>query len=467
MEEEDRVELIRRIERSSTRQAKILVFLTLHGISPDGKGEFDLQSMSHEVVMALHHIAAGVPYDPINRELPVTLESRYWSTWIRSLPAQELAAMRWLLSASPRSKEIPPSEVREAYHRCQRRNWSVRAPIFIRPAMHAGIDAGLGAFALVPLRSGQALFQFTGALHPESKRRSLERGERVSYIIACRHGMHSIIIDPTVDLELHLAARINEPSPLARGSNARHQPTQRNVLVHDYISKELKYEAEFADGKRIIAEAQHLTPLTPPIVHHANCVWFDFPVPLDCYRFAGVDRSGTMLTFKLHDRTRCTMRLTRAELNAQYELVTTLEHGVQKMAQWNQSLPTGAIVTLKPRMFDGLVRQGIVVQGDEKEAKKSVHIAHRVESNVGWKLPQRMLAGKLSRCVACKKKDDPGCSSCTVVAYPMVHACADMAVGDELLCLYRSTPVQKRGTPCLNPLSNETLGPLWSDGIGR
>ena len=39
-----------------------------------------------------------------------------------------------------------------------------------------------------------------------------------------------------------------------------------------------------------------------------------------------------MLAFKLHDRTRCTMRLTRAELTAQYELVTTLEHGVQKMA---------------------------------------------------------------------------------------------------------------------------------------
>ena len=36
----------------------------------------------------------GAPYELIDRELPVTLESRYWSTWIRSLPHQELAAMR-------------------------------------------------------------------------------------------------------------------------------------------------------------------------------------------------------------------------------------------------------------------------------------------------------------------------------------------------------------------------------------
>lgn len=463
MEADSRARLIARIKSSPKRHKDVLAFLDAHDIRPDAGGEYDVQTMAHEVVMALHRLVTGQAYDPADRALPVALESRYWSARLRSLPHQELAAMRWLLSASARSHEMPPSEVRDAYHRCLRRHWTIRAPVFLRPAAHAGVEVGLGAFALVPLRAGQSLFQFTGALHPEAKRKSVLRGERVHYAIRCRHGRHAMLVDPTVDLDLHIAGRINEPSPLARGSNARHRPTQRNVLIHDHLSKSLRYEAEFADGTRILAEARDLTPLAPPIVHHANCVWFDFPVPLECYRLAGADRSGTMLTFRLHDRTRCTTRLTRAEADAQYELVTTLADGVQKMTR-GHAIPAGAIVTLKPGVFDGLVRQGNVVRSEDG----LLHVSHRVEADVGWKLPRIVLAGKLARCAACRKgEDDPRCPACTVAAYPMVYTCTDVAVGDELLCLYHPTPVQKRGTPCLQPLSNETIGPLWSDGIVR
>ena len=468
MDVEEKNRIARAIERSSvSTQQSVVDFLKLYDVDP-----LDGTHFSDEMWRMVRLLVSGVAFASLDKYAPVSAQDRYWLDYIRSLSEDDQAMVYWindktmrLLSPKGPTQKGQTGPVRDYYQLCRQSKWEIHVPLCIRPANHADVMVGMGAFAMVPLQRGQSICQFTGSLHPMSQLNTVDRGERKNYIIKCQHGIHPFIINPLDDLKTHFGGRINAPSPLAKGSHVRYLPQKSTGMILRYSSKKQSYDVEFADGHVSTAHASQLAPLTHPKKHVANCVWFDFPVPLECYQRVGPDRSGAMLEFALKRWLECTIRLPMANLVDQYELITTQNNGTYPIKKWPyKDVPPNALLTLKPKIYDGLVRQGIVLRMEQPH--NTVVIYHRVATNVSWKLPKRMLGGKLKPCRSCTRtRDDPMCIECTVVAFPMIHACSDISVGTELLSFYsEGYVVQSRGSPCAHRLSNETIRPMWRDG---
>jgi len=474
MDIKEKNKIARAIEKSPvSTQKRVVNFLNLFSdVTPSNSTNF-----TDEIWRMLYLFVSSKAFLPLDKMKSITSNERYWLAYKNSFSQDERIAMYWINDKRMRLLEPtgPPrnTKVGAHYRVCREQKWNISIPLCIHPSNHGGIPVGLGAFSLVPLKKGQSIAQFTGTVHPISDFKTLNRGERQYYIITCEYGRHHMVVNPLDDLKLHFVGYINEPSALTKNSRVRYIPKEKDLrgefpeegVVFRYDSKKREYEVKFEMGDTVIAHPSELVPVNHPQKHIANCIWFDFPVPLECYRRIGPDSSGTMLVFYVKNRYECTVTLPWLDVDEEYEFITTPENGTHAMKRWPyNNIPKNALLTLKEKVYDGLVRQGIVTRVDS--SRKTVDVYHRVDENVSWKLPDRILGGKLKRCKSCKKHDDPMCEACTIVAFPVVHACSDIGVGEELLSFYSDKYVlQSRGSPCTNLLSNETVRPLWSDGF--
>jgi len=124
------------------------------------------------------------------------------------------------------------------------------------------------------------------------------------------------------------------------------------------------------------------------------------------------------------------------------------------------SLVNGDLLILRNAMHNGLERVGQIVRRDDQ----GVAVRHVVAAHTLWRLPKRIFAGKVENqlCTRCASVDRPECAVCTVVPFPVVYTCSDVAAGDELLCLYTPRVDKTRGMACATPLDDHTFGPPWT-----
>ena len=101
------------------------------------------------------------------------------------------------------------------------------------------------------------------------------------------------------------------------------------------------------------------------------------------------------------------------------------------------------VVFLKPDVYHGLDRTGVVTESREGRRGR-LTVRHTVAAHTWWRLPETILVGKARQCKSCQTKDDPFCGKCLSVPFPVVHACADIAKGQELLSLYNERDKEDR-----------------------
>ena len=212
--------------------------------------------------------------------------------------------------------------------------------------------------------------QFTGAIYKRSTGKTFMKGKRQDYVIDMRYLGREFTIDP-LDAATHqhvappnYAAYINEPSPppFARMTNARHESTQRNVLILQYDHKRAVVRVEFADGTRTEVPPEDLSTevtrndTTTP--YRANCAWFDFPVPLtDLYRKTRVKDNGICVYTRtsLHA---CTVTFRGAdEIVAAFEAHTNQAYSFEMRRDRVGKIAVGDVLTLRDeRMYEFLDR---------------------------------------------------------------------------------------------------------------
>ena len=316
-------------------------------------------------------------------------------------------------------------------------------PTVVLPRTHFGRSVGFGLVALVPFVRGQFLTQFTGTLHERVGTTFYQRGRRADYVIKVRHAGRAYVVDP-LDAEtstrvVHTAAYINEPSapPFARMTNARHEATGRNVLVHRYVVASGELDVEFADGARARVPPEALsteeTRRDPHPPYRANCMWYDFPAPLeDLYAYRR-DRHG----MRLYRRTTahaCEVDFRdAAQILAVFEAHTNLAYTFELTRARIARVEVGDVLTLRDEVFHALHRNGVVV------ARTPLRVRFVLNADEAFRLPD----------VAYAATSAAG----TDVPFPVVHACADVVPGQELLCLY-AQPIAGRGAACAPPLDD-------------
>lgn len=382
---------------------------------------------------------------------PASFSSLYWFKHVKRPGGR----------AHLRDRHIVPSRATQKLVReCVEAGHTLLAdpPACVRPATHFGRSVGMGMFALAPLARGQMITQFTGTVHPGSGGKGFMAGNRADYVINARYKGREYTIDPldaathrTVAAP-HFAAYINEPSrpPFASRTNARHVPSNRNVLVKAYEHRDGgTLRVEFADGRQERVPPEDLAGTdgaVPPRSYRANCAWFDFPVPLDdLYRKTKVKDNGLVVYARtaLHG---CTVTFRGAEeLVAAFETHTNQAYSFEMHRGRAERVVKGDVLSLRDEVMDGLRRHGVVVGARAGEWD----VYFRVDPEVAHRLPRVAYAGP------CEGRDVP---------FPCIHACSDVRTGDELLCLY-STPLATRGLGCRALLAASDFRLPWHEYV--
>jgi hypothetical protein len=444
--------LLSDIQRSPQSLEQIYVFMKASGY--DIEAGIDMMQIEPEILAIVHYI--------IHSDFPEVDEDDRKEKWRKhrsKMRPSFIQDVQWLTQ----KRGAPSKVLTKLLHECHENSLIVRNPGFVQQSSHNGKSVGLGLFSLLSIRRGQCVFQFTGSVHqPENFSNYLKKNAgRRDYCIKVFYGIKEYIINPLMnnDAEVnpnHFAAYMNEPSPppWKQGDLAKHGV--RNVLIHDYDGE---YTIEYANGLKDFVQPGNLTnhPLHRQVdaSFESNCLWYDFPVPLtDLYK-PTMKRRGEEYVYKRTDKDECVIRWSTSDLMKAFSAFSDTK-AVYRMG--NVTLQPGHIVLLKENVFQGLHRYGEVV-----EAKGShILVRHIVQPSVVWRLAQRVLVGKHKLCSSCKLQDNPRCQKCSVVPFPLVHACKDIDPGEEFLCLY-SSQIKSRGLPCREMLDSESMRPRWDE----
>lgn len=457
------MEALRRaaLDRPLGRQRRVAAFLDKVGDDGDDPA----------VVAVLYQIVHGVPRPPPNVRRALVARSERIGAHVHHVLSRwtptQLTGACWLsargTSRASSTSATPDAPLRALMRTCRENGWRHMAhpPVFVAPSTHYGTPIGDGLFSLVPLLQGQLLCQFTGTVHPPSKT-FWKRGARLQYGLAAQHGAHRFLVDPldertgsTTVHPTHVAALINEPSPppVTVGTFATHGPTGRKGRVARHDAKTGLYEVEFAHGPDELVFPDDL--VDGDATQHsfrANCVWVDFPAPLALYRHARTRPDGMHVYVLPRQRTQeCTVVYRVGELSAVFDGVVNEARGRHALVP--ADVADGDVLTLRAGVLTALRRQALVFIRDHA----TVVVQHILDEEHWWRLPERVMAGTLTPCGRCTEDGD--CAHCVRVAFPTVHTCADVAPGEELLCLYdTSRLVKRRGLPCLD---DSQMGAEW------
>ena len=456
---------------SMKRRAVKLIRAAIPSLEGDGDLEVeDAQTVPEEVYQVLHHAITGRPI-PVNHEM-LEREARKLGDAERSsfdTNSADGKSLYWFVHVqTPRGRAhlkdygILPSRATQALVReCVESGYTFLAkpPVCVRPITHYGKSVGMGLVALAPFARGHMIMQFTGTVHDLSNGARFMVGRRQDYVINVRYLGRNFTIDPLdatthqhVDLP-HYAAYINEPSrpPFPSGTLARERASRLNVVVKAYEYKTGKLRVEFDDRRQENLSPEDLVgvegDVASPTTYRANCAWFDFPVPLnDLYRKKRV-RSNGMVVYERTALHACTVTFHGAdELLIAFEAHHTME-GSFNMYKGLRPLPVeGDVLTLRDddERLPGLRRHGVVVG---VRGNKAWDVHFRLDPQVAPRLPRFVYAGP-----SAKRGYD--------VPFPCIHACRDIRVGEELLCLY-DKPLHTRGVGCHALLSDSDIRLPW------
>ena len=425
-------------------------------------------TLSREVIAAIHLACF--------KKLLVaedTGQNTRWYTYRRRLSPLYYSDAEWIR----RRRGSPSDPLSKRIAECHRKGWPIHEGVYVRPSMHPDgshgsvVSVGSGLFSLLPFKRGHLLFQFTGRVVPFTKSYIPKNKKRQDYCIECRYGPSDFVVNPLTkdDTEVHpdhFSAFINEPSapPWRPGDSARHG--RRNVIVRSYDHVDGTYAVEYAQGRSdpavpaVELSPHPMHPLNGKPSFEANTFWYDFPVPLDglytahssgedlpqdCYSFSRTSDRSVSITWDVENF---------------FKEFTSFSNstGIYRLERKGETLVRGNMVYMRDRVFLGLERYGVV----QKRDSTSITVLHAVSSDTLWRLPLTVLAGKAERCAACGLKDDPGCTRCKFVPFPLVFCCKDISPGDELLCLYERK-IKSRGLPCQEPLQDRDMLPRWND----
>ena len=459
MQSMDVAELERAIARAPPRTlAALHRYLTAAGVA-DGT---DLSAVRTDLL--------GVVYFMLHGTLPLPSADDRAARWRRYRDATPTVAMtdaRWLNSGHG----VATPELAARYDACRRAGYPIHLPGYVAPAAHAGVAIGLGLFALVPLRRGQFLCQFTGSLHKHSTAYVNSGTMRDDYVMNANAGVEQYIVNPLSPDETgvdpnHFAAYINEPSHPRWEVGEIARMGTRNVRVAAAAGDD--YTVEFGTLSDVHVHGDALEPL-PGASHHseANVYWVDFPVPLTGLYVATGERRGEEYVMQRTPHAACELTWSiRDALKAFYAFSDGL--GVYALSQTSADrLCVGQCLLLRDAVrgcavYAGLERYAQIVA----TAKHTLCVRHVVAADWLWCLPVRALAGKLKVCARCRADDRATCGACTMVPFPTIHACADVPAGTELLCLYGSR-IRRRGRPCRHGIG--AVAPPWDhfDDVAR
>lgn len=439
----------------------------------------DLMDVPRDLLAALHWAVTR------SLLLPDEVGQRMrWYVYKKQLTTTFYNAVEWIRHR--RAQTMTP-QLSNKIIQCRANGWPVHRIVYVRPSRHYGASIGDGVFAMIHLRRGHLLFQFTGKVVPGGKCYIAKTLARQNYCIECRYGGDEYTVDPLTRDEraahpAAVSAHINEPSPPPWRMGDLARVGRHNVrIARAYDYRTGTYGVEYAKGETATVSAVDLDahPAHPAVqrVFEANVLWYDFPVPLDeLYAPNGVvvasggkklgadpSSSRAPLLLPRYRRTRARTTTLRWRLPIFLKEFTGFSDttGVFKMERriaTDGGLAAGHMVYMRDGVFPGLERYGVVMRTDAT----SVTVQHAVTANTLWRLPRTVLAGKAHRCPACARSDDPTCTRCSVVPFPLVYACKDIHPGQELLCLY-STRTRLRGLPCRAPLQDADLLPRWDD----
>jgi hypothetical protein len=305
------------------------------------------------------------------------------------------------------------------------------------------------------------ILQFTGAVYDVSSGKRFMVGRRQDYVINMRYKGRDFTLDPLDPLthshvhSPHYAAYINEPSPppFANMTNARHEPSKRNVLVHRYDHANGRIRIEFPDGRKENVEPEALsteaTRAVQQLPYRANCAWFDFPVPLDdLYKKIKVKENG-LCVYRRTNKHACTVTFREpAEMVKAFESHTNQAYSFEMHRLRVDRIVVGDILTLRDERLEGLRRHGVVTRVTSGGGWE-VHF--RLNPEASWRLPRIVYAGASST----RGYDVP---------FPCVYACSDIRPGDELLCLYDDA-LATRGLRCRVLLDDSDFGLPWHEYV--
>ena len=386
------------------------------------------------------------------------------------LDASSFASLNWFAHRQlPSGRDVlrgitPSLQTRRLLKRCHASGYTVLSnpPVYVRPSIHFGVNVGDGLFSLVPFYRGQMIMQFTGTIHNLSAGKKFMVGRRQDYVMNMRYMGRNFTVDP-LDAETHrrvqpphYAAYINEPSPppFANMTNARHEPSGRNILVRRYNYQNGTISIEFPNGHTtdvepevLSTEATRVAPLQP-LPYRPNCAWFDFPVPLDdLYTKVKVKENG-LCVYRRTKKHACTVTFREAaELVMAFESHTNQAYAFEMHRSRIGRIAVGDVLTLRDERFDGLRRHGVVMRVTSSEWE--VHF--RLEPETASRLPRIVYAG-------------PSSTHGYDVPFPCIYACGDIKTGDELLCLYDNTHA-RRGTRCSPILQEGDFRPPWYEYV--
>lgn len=475
MNREELVVVLREVERASdTMKRRAIHFIrstvTTLRDGPIDDLEVDAETVPEEVYHLLYYMLTKttLPVNHAQLERDAVATNRTQRRSLR-IDAPSFASLYWFAYRQrPGGRDIlrgilPSIETRRLLKMCKTHGFTFMSnpPVYVRPSAHFGRGVGDGLFALAPFFRGQMILQFTGAVYDLSSGKKFMVGRRQDYVINMRYNGRDFTLDPldpTTHHHVHpphYAAYINEPSPppFAKMTNARHEPSKRNVLVHHYEHKNGRIRIEFPDGRKEYVQPEALSTEATRALQHlpyrANCAWFDFPVPLDdLYRKVTVKENG-LCVYKRTNRHACTVTFRGIdEMVTAFEGHTNQAYSFEMHRSRIDKIVVGDVLTLRDERMEGLRRHGTVTR---VSTMSGWEVYFRLKPDTAWRLPRIVYAGTSS-------------THGYDVPFPCIYACSDIRPGDELLCLYADA-LATRGLGCRTLMNDSNFGLPWYEYV--
>ena len=473
----EEVQRLYRAARRSDRLPEIVAFLEAVGFDRRRlERGIDLNALDEAYRVVVHQLVYATPFRTNSQRVRDSRVRRIYDYVHRhttALTPTQWDDVCWLTARGRNTLAEPGPKLRSLLSRCSEQGYTYMAepPVCIRPVCHYGRQCGMGLVSLVKLTRGQMICQFTGTVHAYTGK-FYNTAARRAYSMRTQYRGRDYVVNPldgtNATTTRHVAAYINEPSPppfaVSTGTThayATYLVNGRKVRVLAYAYAEGVYTVEFADGSTTTALPEELATEEYPATvrdhtYRANCIWFDFPVPVELYRYTSRKNDDVYVYTLPHQRTNAfTVTYTASELRTVFEAYVDTS-GRHRLTGERSNLAPPAVLLLRPNVFDGLHRESVVVTRDSR----TLTVRHFVSENVWWRLPPKIAVGKQRRCSACTVSDTGGCTACVRVPFPVVHTCTDVRAGEELLCLY-STPTRDRGLGC-GGMDDDALGPIWN-----
>lgn len=475
MNREELITVLRQVERVSDVMKRRAIHFIRSTVASQRDGhndelEVEAESIPEEVYHVLYYMLTKTTLPVNHAQLERdALASRQTQRRSLRIDAPSFASLYWFAHRQrPGGRDIlrgvlPSPETRRLLKTCQTHGYTFLSnpPVYVRPSTHFGRGVGDGLFAMAPLYRGQMILQFTGTVYDLSSGKKFMRGRRQDYVINMRYKGLDFTLDP-LDPKTHshvqpphYAAYINEPSPppFANMTNARHESSKRNILVHRYDHAKGRIRIEFPDGRKEDVEPEALSTEATRAVQHlpfrANCAWFDFPVPLDdLYKRIKVKENG-LCVYKRTNKHACTVAFREpAELVAAFESHTNQAYSFEMHRTRVEKIAVGDVLTLRDERLEGVRRHGVVMR---ITSSGGWEVYFRLKPDVAWRLPRIVYAGTSSA----RGYDVP---------FPCIYACSDIRPGDELLCLYDDA-LATRGLRCRTLLDDLDFGLPWYEYV--